>query len=354
MDVTNFRKEIKFYFRVQKNGIIQGSTDFSINQLNFVKRDELITKTLNVISLTKKDVIGKLLIRARISYTDSTSFLSNINNIKEVTRSSSALPLENRSAANRGSLTTYVNGGTSNKQVPSYTSYFGSIGLAGSLSSLNSIKKNSTTGKNGSLKANLYSSPNNKRFSTEKKKSVAGFAKNVSIPDDLDKSRIETLFDDNKIDGIENVGKNLQEFITEFRARYKEKFEENPEDKTQEGFQKIIDQLFELQEIYYEDYGKAGSLNNILKSYMISYSENFRYSNKKNNRLNEMFETLAIKKEFSDNLNRKDNERIGESIDIHEKELKIYKNIFKVKYDQNLVEKYKEEMRSEKCKLISD
>lgn len=340
---------MKFYFRVQKHGITQGSTDFSITQLNFVKRDELITKTLNVISLVKKDVIGKLLIKARLSYSDSASYLTNINNIKDITRSSSALPLENRSAATRGSLTTYVNGSTSNKQVPSYTSYFGSMGLTGSLTSFNTTKKNSAAGKNGSLRANLYASPNNKRFSTEKKNSSSAFAKNVSIPDELDKSRIETLFDDDKIDGIENVGKSLQDFITEFRARYKEKFEENPEDKTQEGFQKIIDQLFELQEIYYEDYGKASSLNNILKSYLLSYSENFRYSNKKNNRLNEMFETLAVKKEFSDNLNRQDNERISESIDIHRKELKIYKNIFKVKYDQNLVDKYKEEMRSEKC-----
>lgn len=334
-----------------------GSTDFSITQLNFVKRDELITKTLNVISLVKKDVIGKLLIKARISYSDTTSYLTNINNIKEVTRSSSALPLESRSAApNRGSMTTYVNGSTSNKQVPSYTSYFGSIGITGSLSSFNTSKKNST-GKNGSLKASLYSSPNNKRFSTEKKKSTSAngyHVKSVSVPDDLDKSRIETLFDDDKIGGIENVGKNLQEFISEFRARYKEKFEENPEDKTEEGFQKIIDQLFELQEIYYEDSGKASSLNNILKSYLLSYSENFRYSNKKNNRLNEMFETLSVKKEFSENLNRQDNERIGESIDIHKKELKIYKNIFRLKYDQSLFEKYKEEMKSEKCKIFNN
>ena len=348
VDITNFRKETKFYFRVQKHGITLGSTDFSITQLNYVKRDELLTKTLNVISLAKKDVIGKLLIKARISYSDSPSYLSNLNCIKEVTRSSSALPLENRSAANRGSMTTYSNGSTSNNKVPNYTSYFGSMGVAGSLTSFKTTKKNST-GKNGSLKPNHYSSLNNKRFSTEKKKSTAG-AKGIIIPDDLDKSRIETLFDDNKIEGIENVGKNLQEFIVEFRARYKEKFEENPEDKTQEGFKKIIDQLFDLQEIYYEDYRKAGSLNNILKSYLISYSENFRYSNKKNNRLIEMFETLGIKKEFSDNLNRQDNERITESIDIHRKELKIYKNIFKLKYDKNLVEKYKEEMKSEKCK----
>ena len=261
--------------------------------------------------------------------------------------------MENRSATTRGSLITMINGSTSsNKNVPSYTSYFAAMGSNGSAASFNTTKKNSTA-KNGSIKTNTFSSPNSKRFSTEKKNSTTGNNNNAKTKqnnqDDLDKSRIETLFDDNKIAGIENVGKNLEDFIAEFRARYKEKFEENPEDKTEEGFQKIIDQLFELQEIYYEDYGKASSLNNILKSYLITYSENFRYSNKKTNRLNELFESLAIKKEFSDVLNRQDNSRVTDSIDIHRKELKIYKNIFKLKYDQNLVEKYKEEMKSEKC-----
>jgi len=272
-------------------------------------------------------------------------------------------------------MTTFVNGTSSNKNVPAYTSYFNAVGTNnGSLTNFNiAMMKKNSTGKNGSFKNNnsYYNnisssgygytnggSPNSKRFSTEKKNKNMRNSYDIKngynnkVQDELDKSRIETLFDDDKANGIENVGKDLEEFITEFRSRYKEKFEENPEDKTQEGFQKIIEQLFDLQDVYYEDYKKASSLNNILKSYLISYSENFRYSNKKNNRLNEMFETLAVKREFSENLNRQDNQRINESIDIHKKELKTFKNIFKLKYDQNLVEKYKEEMRSEKCNNI--
>jgi hypothetical protein len=216
------------------------------------------------------------------------------------------------------------------------------------LTNFQTLKKNSTTTKN-SIKNNIYSSPNSKRYSTEKKRASV-IARN-KLKDEVDNSRIETLFDDDKISGIENVGKNLQDFIVEFRSRYKEKFEENPEDKTQEGFQKIIDQMFDLQEIYYEDFEKATSLNSILKSYLLSYSENYRIFNKKTNRLNEILETLSVKKEFSDTLNRQDNQRINDCIDIHRKELKIYKNIFKVKYDQDLFEKYKKEMKSEKCKI---
>lgn len=149
---------------------------------------------------------------------------------------------------------------------------------------------------------------------------------------------------------IDNIGKNINNFIQEFRARYKENFEENPEDKTKEGFTKVIYQLLELQNIYYQDYKKASSLNDILKSYFLSYSENFRYSNKKNNRLNEMFETLAIKEKFAFDLNRQENQQIKENINLNKKELIIYKDVLKVKYDQGLFEKYKDELNSKKCK----
>jgi len=74
--------------------------------------------------------------------------------------------------------------------------------------------------------------------------------------------------------------------------------------------------------------------------------------NKKTNRLNEILESFYVKTQFSDVLNRQENKRIGDCIDIIKKEIKIYKNVLKLKYDNELVEKYKQEMRSEKCKKI--
>ena len=172
-----------------------------------------------------------------------------------------------------------------------------------------------------------FGSPNSKRFSTDRKKGMQQHAENVQLKEDLDTSRIETLFDDDKQSGIENVGKELNDFINEFKERYKGKFkeEENPEDRTEKGFQKIIDSLFELQEIYYESFGKATSLNSILKSYLLTYSENQRMFNKKTNRLNEILESFYVKTQFSDVLNRQENKRIGDCIDIIKKEIKIYK-----------------------------
>ncbi len=264
-------------------------------------------------------------------------------------------------------MTTWVNGVSTNKINSAYTTYYNALGSS-NCSINNIIKKNSSANKsykNDNITSSSYGynsigTPVSKKYFTEKKKSTIRTSNSMkngyhtklnNHEEEIDKSRIETLFDDDQINRIENVGNHIQEFISQFRARYKEKFEENPEDKTQEGFKKIIEVLFELQEIYYQDYKKASSLNNILKSYLISYSENFRNLNKKKNRLNEMFESLAIRVKFAEDINRKDNIRISEIIDIHKREIMVFKNIFKLNYDQNLIEKYKEEMKSEKCIL---
>ena len=143
----------------------------------------------------------------------------------------------------------------------------------------------------------------------------------------------------------------MENFICDFRLRYKEGFEENPEDTTIEGFQRIMNQLFELQEIYHENFEKGSFLNAILKSFFISYNENYRNLNKKNNRINEALEIMHLKKDFSENFNRNDNQRILQSIDLHLKEIKIYKNILKINYGQKLIDKYKEDLRTEKCKF---
>ena len=122
MNVVNLRKEMKFYIRVVKNGITQGSAEFIITQLSFVKREELVSKTLNVISLLKKEVMGKLLMKARISYTDTKGV-----EYTNIPRSSSAIPLENKSAQapNRGSTNFNSNKRTklsfTSKKVPNTT-----------------------------------------------------------------------------------------------------------------------------------------------------------------------------------------------------------------------------------------
>ena len=350
MNVTNLRKDMKFYIRVVKNGITQGSAEFIITQLSFVKREEIVSKTLNVISLLKKEVMGKLLMKSRITYTDTKG-----GDGTAVPRSSSAIPLSAQQA-NRGSMQTMNNGQYNSSKRTTLGSYITQFNSSNpnQYQSQTSNKKGSTVGTKKSMN---FGSPNSKRFSAgeaNRKASMQVHAENVQVKEDLDTSRIEDLFDDDKQADIANVGQELAVYIHEIKERYKGKFkeEENPEDRTEKGFRNIVDSLFELQAIYYGSFDKSVSLNSCLKSYLVSYSENYRMFNKKTNRLNELLDSFTVKTQFSDVLNRQENKRINDSIEIIKKEVKIYKNILNLKYDQELLEKYKEEMRSEKCKLL--
>lgn len=305
--------------------------------MSFLKRDEFITKTLNVISLTKKEVIGKILIKIKILNSDMNNINNSAKAAKEVPRSSSAIPLESRNSVTKMNLTVGKNGNSNIKNgiISEFISFDGT-----SYNILQQYRKKAN------LKNNNYSTISCKNSSLMQNK----FDEKKEIEqENLDNSRIETLFDDEKISGIENVAKNLEKLIEDFKIRYKENFDENPEDLTIEGYQKIIYQFFELQDVYCEDFEKASSLNSILKSYLRSYSENYRIYVKKNNRLNEAMELTNIRNEFSKHLNIQNNQRILDSLDIVSKEIKIFKHILKVKYNQGLFQKYKDDLRTNKC-----
>lgn len=143
-----------------------GSSDFTIYSLNFIKRDEVITKTINFISQIKKEIIGKLFIRVRINYSERSSILNTISNIKEGKRSSSAITHENRGESIRISMTT-KNASTNNKQyanLTSYLSYLGCFGTNNSIMSNGKSKKNSVGKNNSSIDCASFS-PNNQNNS---------------------------------------------------------------------------------------------------------------------------------------------------------------------------------------------
>jgi hypothetical protein len=194
--------------------------------------------------------------------------------------------------------------------------------------------------------------PSIKPVSTNRN-SLFKISRNIKIIDDLDSSRIETLFDDDKLSNIQNVGKKLMDKIFNFADRYKGKFEVNPEDYTIQGLEKLREAMFDIIETYYDTFNKSVSLNNILKSYFLSYSENYRTINKKLNRLNELLETLSVKAEYSNNFYRDENKTIYNIIEIIRQEIKIYKNIFKLKYDKQSEDIYKKEHNTDKCNKIS-
>lgn len=372
-----------------------------------MKKVELVSKTLNVISLLKKEIAGKIQVRAKISYLEVPN---DNNNDFYIPRSSSAFQIGQRNSIDlnnnnknirkdRGSMITMKNGKSNNFNMNSSISNINNnnsnvntnnntnnnINLTSNTinsrkNSKNNVKNNSKNNSKNLIKKNSstssftnpYANNNNNNNNNDKKsipripqvKRVSSLKRNSlkinkaqkikDEGDDLDSSRIETLFDDDKLINIENVEKKLIDLINDFAERFKGKFEVNPEDYTMIGIEKLRDSMFELIETYYETFDKSVSLNCIMKSYLVSYSENYRVVNKKMNKLNELLETLSVKAEFSDKYYRDDNKRIMEVIDIVRKEIVIYKNIFDLKYSKKLEDKYKKEMICDtaKCKLI--
>lgn len=282
----------------------------------------------------KKEIVGKLQINTKLTYSDSQS-----EKIQEITRSSSALQIGKRieKNLNRGSMVTMKNGSTNQRKT--LESYLTKTKIEEPKFDLSPTKSKKSY--------DVSRIPSIKRCSSVRRSS---YLKTPKIKDELDSSRIETLFDDDKLSSIENVGKKLMEKIDEIADRYKGRFDVDPEHYTLQGLYKLRDNLFEIIELYHFTFDNSVSLNSILKSYLLSYSENFRTINKKMNKLNELLETLSVKAEFSDRYYRDDNEIIYNSIDILRKEIHMYKIIFNLKYTKELEEKYKEEMKNEKCK----
>lgn len=332
-----------------KNGVTQGLTEFVISQLSFLKREEKITKTLLINDLVKKNNLGKLSLKISMVYVEALTINQKINKdqiTKEYVRSSSATPIDSKkgSASNYYSNSHAVNGNGS--------------GIKNIKQIINSVNSNFST--NFSKYNNGKAAVNNKNYSTNANVSNIVNKSQESIKveeiekEEIDRHPIDELFNEDKLPVIENINENIAKFIQNF----KEKFLMNSEEKTikmdeisKENCKNIIDKLFQLQSIYYGDYSKMNNFYEEFKKFLINYSENYRNLMKKTNRLNEAFESLNLKNEFSNFINREENKRINESLDIKRNEIKIFKNVFGLDYKAEDIQKYKDNLEKKKCKL---
>lgn len=334
-----------------KNGVTQGLTEFVISQLTFLKREEKITKTLLVNDLVKKNNLGKLTIKVQINYIESQPNNQKISRdqiTKEYVRSSSATPIDSK----KGSASNYY----SNSNVPNG---HGS-GIKNIKSIINSVNSNFNT--NFAKYSNGKSGvAHNKNYSTNVNGSVIVNKSQESIKleeekeEEIDKSRIDTFFDEDKLPELENIADNIVKFVQEFKEKFLLNSDENVikiDEISKENCKSIIDKLFELQSIYYDDYNKVLNFYQEFKKFLINYSENYRNLMKKTNRLNEAFESLSLKNEFSNFINREENRRINESLNINRNEIKIYKSIFGLEYQAADVLKYRDNVEKKKCILF--
>lgn len=156
---------------------------------------------------------------------------------------------------------------------------------------------------------------------------------NINDEDPNDKSLI-----DKDIETEEQYGdKKLYEFIDSL-------IKENPlselDNKKDMGemiiyTQDIISQLLDYQIKFYETLKKSIDMNHKLNELLLKYNEKYRYIIKKMNKLKEKSNTHDMKNEIIINNNKNDKNNINEIINIKNKELDIFKDIYKIPIEGN-------------------
>ena len=298
-----------------------------ITQLSFIKKQENIMKNILLNDIIKKSNIGKITLKVDIIYKDNISDQKNTSDylIKEYIRSSSATPISKTSPTK-----CYFN---NPKQISS-----------GRKEVKNSNNLISSKIPNNSITKNVYISIDKITQEAEKKTK-----KNEK---DLDSSMINSIFEENNLENIEKLGERINKFIKDFSKKY---FDENTEKIVEfklDDCQDIVEKLFELQELYYEDFNNSNILCQNLKSFLFTYNEYFRMYLKKNNRLNEALESIKIKEEFSHKIYKEEKTRINECLKININEIEIFKKIFKIDYDNSDFLKYKHDVDNKKCNFF--
>jgi len=109
----------------------------------------------------------------------------------------------------------------------------------------------------------------------------------------------------------------------------------NDEGPPQEEAKKLIGEIFEFQGKYYQKLNKLLDLNLSFKCLLIDYFQKYRKMLKKYNNLREKAENNKIKNTLMINISREGNDRLNESIKSNQKEMKIFQQMFNIKYNDN-------------------
>ena len=110
--------------------------------------------------------------------------------------------------------------------------------------------------------------------------------------------------------------------------------------------QNMLQEMFNLQESYYKSFSDSLILNQKLREFLVKYGAKYRLINKKNNKLKERIESNNLKSNLTTMVNREENDRIKDIININKQELSTFKEIFHVNYNENDLTKFKDEVSS--------
>lgn len=156
---------------------------------------------------------------------------------------------------------------------------------------------------------------------------------------------IDPIFDDEHEEDFQNEDKALNDFIDKINEKFASDVIQNETDEEvlRERAKEAVFSLFEAQRIYYTAFYKTQSLNRFLRELLVKYNQKYRCIYKKYNRLREQFESTSMKKNLHA-LNSDENKRILRAIEQSFNELEVYKGLFKLVYDQEEVQIFKEEL----------
>lgn len=157
---------------------------------------------------------------------------------------------------------------------------------------------------------------------------------NINDDDPNDRSLIDKDLENEE----KNEDKNLYEFINNL-------INENPlselDNKKDIGemiiyTKDIISQLLEYQIKFYDTLKKSFELNHKFKELLLKYNEQYRFVVKKMNKLNEEMNMHEIKKDIINNKNNNEKNDLNEIINLKNKELEIFKDIYKIQDEENI------------------
>lgn len=105
----------------------------------------------------------------------------------------------------------------------------------------------------------------------------------------------------------------------------------------------MIKELFNLQGSYYQGFNDSLCLNQKLREFLVKYGSKYRLLNKKNNKLRERLESNNLKGHLTTMVNRDDNDRIKDIININKIELNTFQEIFQINYNEAELTKFNDQ-----------
>ena len=370
MSYDSIKKDIKILIKLFKGTQIVGNGELNLYQTYFLSKERNISKWVgltpileNIPKKVGSNITNALASMARVHVKVTVNYVQKENtkeklNVSTVSqgKNSSRTPDQNKDYKQNLQLV----GKTKPKIENTQTEKFRSItedtnDLLRVIRGKQPVKNQMKNGNNGGPQnVNLLNSADKKEAKLNPEIKEENNVE-VVIERNTDNSFIDELFTDEKADLYESPINNLSAYIEKLHSTFNEKYFEKyfknlifslseDDELLKKEADIMIHELFNLQENYYRSFNDSLALNQKLREFLVKYGAKFRLVNKKNNKLKERIESNNLKSNMTTMLNRDENDRIKDIISLNKQELNTYKDLFQINYNDNDLNKFKEEV----------